>query len=158
MHILSSQTEWDRNIWYDGTPPPLPSLSIFVLNAKPDLTVEKWYLHQPLYAPCWRWQTAALQHTVEEIVLTNFQRTASTAFLTRYLSFDLLSGLGFFFPFSWMLCYFFYHPFLPEAGGAAEQHCSVDESRSVWKVLPEVLLLAMFLCPAMSLLASPEKT
>lgn len=57
-----------------------------------------------------------------------------------------------------MLCYFFYDPFLPEAGGSTEQHCPVDESRSVWKVLPEVLLLAMFLCPAMSLLASPEKT
>lgn len=102
---------------------------------------------------------AAFQHTGEETVLTNFQGTASTAFITRCFSFALLSGFGFFFLSCFLeCCAISFIILFCQRQGATKQHSSVDESRSVCKVLHEVMLLAMFLCPAMSLLASPEKT
>jgi len=92
----------------------------------------------------------------EEAVLISFQDAASTAFLGSYHSFALLSG--FFFLSSWMLLVFLFLSFSARGSGATEWHCSLDESRSVWKVLHEVLLLAMVFCPARSLIAAPEKT
>lgn len=102
---------------------------------------------------------AAFQHMVEEAVLISFQGSASTQFLTSYLSFALLSGGFVFFSLSSsMLAVFLFSSFSARGSGATEQHRSLDESRSVWKVLHEVLLLAMFLHPARSLIAAPKKT
>lgn len=157
---MSSQTQWDKIV--DMMELHSPSLlQFFVFNATTDLaTPYCWKMVSAAAIICpLKMTDAAFQHTGEENVLTNFQGTASTVFITRWLSFALLSVLGFFFlPCFLDCCAISFIILFCQRQGATKQQSSVDESRSVWKVLHEVLLLAMFLCPAMSLLASPEKT
>lgn len=148
-------------------PPSL--LPFFVFNATSDLAIPycwKMVSAAAIICPFLKMTGSCLSAHRGRNCLKQFSGHCSYSFSHRGLHFAVLSDLGFHPPtpplpllrFLECCAINFIILFFARGRGDTKQHSSVDESRSVWKVLHEVLLLAMLLCHAMSLLASPEKT